>query len=101
MASILYIDRLSPDTAKTLGQSLNNALTYGLGLMVGFFLNGTLYAHIGSFGLFQASSLIAAAGGCCFTAFSGPPAGDGEGKRFPLDTLPRLIIIVNSESQIT
>lgn len=69
MASILYIDRLSPETAKTLGQSLNNALTYGLGLMVGFFLNGTLYAHIGSFGLFQASSLIAAAGGVLFYGF--------------------------------
>jgi PPP family 3-phenylpropionic acid transporter len=72
MASILYIDRLSPETAKTLGQSLNNALTYGLGLMVGFFLNGILYERIGSFGLFQASSLIAAAGGLLFYFFEAP-----------------------------
>jgi PPP family 3-phenylpropionic acid transporter len=44
MASILYIDQLTPNSAKTLGQAVNNAVQYGLGLMVGFFLNGYLYA---------------------------------------------------------
>jgi PPP family 3-phenylpropionic acid transporter len=86
MASILYIDRLSPADAKNLGQAVNNSLTYGLGLMAGFFLNGYLYGVLGTAGLFQTSALIAAAGGGLFTAFqvlerrgsaggvTGPPA---------------------------
>ena len=61
MASILYIDRLAPEASKTLGQAVNNALTYGLGLMVGFFLNGWLYETLGSFPLFLISAVIAAA----------------------------------------
>jgi PPP family 3-phenylpropionic acid transporter len=69
MASILYMDRLSPPDAKNLGQAVNNALTYGFGLMVGFFINGALYGSTGSFGLFQLSSLIALAGGVGFAAF--------------------------------
>ncbi len=69
MASILYMDRLSPPGAKNVGQAVNNALTYGLGLMVGFFINGALYARLGSFGLFQISAWIALAGGAVFGAF--------------------------------
>lgn len=69
MASILYMDRLSPTDAKNLGQAVNNALTYGLGLMAGFFVNGALYGRMGTFGLFQASTLIALAGGAVFAAF--------------------------------
>jgi len=69
MASILYIDRLSPGDAKNLGQAVNNSLTYGLGLMVGFFLNGYLYGMIGSWGLFHVSSLIAAAAGALFGVY--------------------------------
>ena len=63
MASILYIDKMAPQTSKTIGQAVNNAVTYGLGLMVGFFLNGYLYEKIGSFALFSISCLIALAGG--------------------------------------
>jgi PPP family 3-phenylpropionic acid transporter len=70
MASILYMDRLAPAGAKNLSQALNNALTYGLGLMVGFFFNGYLYGATGSFGLFQASALIAMTGGLLFAAFT-------------------------------
>ena len=66
MASILYIDRLAPEKAKTLGQAVNNALTYGLGLMVGFFVNGYVYEITGSFTLFLMSSLIALAAGLVF-----------------------------------
>jgi len=66
MASILYIDRLAPEKAKTLGQAVNNALTYGLGLMVGFFVNGYVYEITGSFTPFLMSSLIALAGGLLF-----------------------------------
>ena len=79
MASILYMDRLAPAGAKNLGQALNNALTYGLGLMVGFFINGYLYGVTGSFGLFQVSALIAMTGGLLFAAFHalGRPSGGG------------------------
>jgi PPP family 3-phenylpropionic acid transporter len=66
MASILYIDRLAPQQAKTTGQAVNNAVTYGLGLMVGFFINGYLYEIMGSFALFGLSSLIAVGGGLLF-----------------------------------
>ena len=69
IASILYIDRLTPDKAKTLGQAVNNAVSYGLGLMVGFFFNGYLYEISGSFTLFMISSLIALAGGVFFGGF--------------------------------
>jgi len=69
MASILYMDRLSPPDAKNLGQAVNNALTYGLGLMAGFFINGALYGAMGGFGLFQVSAWIALAGGTAFGVF--------------------------------
>ncbi|MEJ2473149.1 MAG: hypothetical protein P8Y74_04595, partial [Desulfobacterales bacterium] len=51
---------------KTVGQAVNNAVQYGLGLMVGFFINGFLYERIGSAGLFVMSAGIAAAGGALF-----------------------------------
>ena len=66
MASILYIDRMMPPQGKTLGQAANNAAQYGLGLMVGFFLNGYLYERIGSGALFAVSALIALIGGVLF-----------------------------------
>ena len=69
MASILYIDLLSPDKNKTLGQAVNNAATYGLGLMVGFFLSGYLYENMDTSFLFIISSLIAIAGGVLFKGF--------------------------------
>jgi PPP family 3-phenylpropionic acid transporter len=70
MASILYIDRLSPDRNKTLGQAANNAVQYGLGLMIGFFLNGYLYGRIGSFALFALSGVLALVGGLIFGGFA-------------------------------
>jgi PPP family 3-phenylpropionic acid transporter len=66
MASILYIDTLAPEEAKTTGQAVNNAVTYGLGLMTGFFLNGWLYERLGSAPLFLVSAAIALAGGLLF-----------------------------------
>jgi PPP family 3-phenylpropionic acid transporter len=68
MASILYIDRMAPEDAKTLGQAVNNALTYGLGLMVGFFLNGYLYEITGSQPLFLVSAGIAALAAVIFAS---------------------------------
>jgi PPP family 3-phenylpropionic acid transporter len=69
MASIIYIDRWTPDKTKTLGQAVNNAVQYGLGLMVGFFLNGYLYEHTGSSALFAASSAVALVGGLIFGGY--------------------------------
>jgi len=63
VSSILYIDSLTPDEGKTLGQAINNAVTYGLGLMVGFFINGYLFETLGTFTLFMISSFIALSGG--------------------------------------
>lgn len=66
IAGILYVDRLTPDGSKTLGQAVNNAVTYGLGMMVGFFLSGWLYDAVGAPFLFLASAGIAAAGAILF-----------------------------------
>jgi MFS transporter, PPP family, 3-phenylpropionic acid transporter len=68
MASILYIDALAPKETKTIAQAANNAVTYGLGLMVGFFISGALYEHIGSEALFAISGMIALLGGALFQA---------------------------------
>ena len=68
MASILYIDRLTPENAKTFGQAVNNAVTYGLGMMVGFFVNGYFYETIGASALFVFSALTALAGGLILMA---------------------------------
>ena len=77
MASILYMDRLAPPGVKNMGQAVNNALTYGLGLMVGFLVNGALYGKLGSFGLFQMSAGIALAGGAAFGVFQWREGGSG------------------------
>jgi PPP family 3-phenylpropionic acid transporter len=69
MGSILYVDRLAPEKAKTFGQAVNNALTYGFGLMIGLFVNGYLYEATGSFVLFLMSSIIALAGGLMFQVY--------------------------------
>ncbi len=69
IASILYIDSLTPDNSKTLGQAVNNALTYGLGLMVGFFVSGVLYERVGAFNMFLVSSLIALVALAIFAGF--------------------------------
>jgi len=66
MASILYIDELAPPRSKTIGQAVNNGVTYGLGLMLGFFLNGYLYERLGSAALFPISAAIAFSGGLLF-----------------------------------
>jgi PPP family 3-phenylpropionic acid transporter len=63
VASILYIDELTPNKAKTLGQAVNNAVTYGMGIMSGFLLNGYLFDIIGARPLFVISGALALAGG--------------------------------------
>lgn len=66
VASIVYIDRLSPEGGKTVGQAVNNAATYGLGLMVGFFISGLIYDWLGAWAMFLFSGLIALAAGGLF-----------------------------------
>ncbi|MFZ3046318.1 MAG: MFS transporter [Desulfatirhabdiaceae bacterium] len=63
MASILYIDRMSSETSKTLGQAVNNAVSYGLGLMAGFFMSGYLFEIVGARMVFIISGCIALTGG--------------------------------------
>jgi PPP family 3-phenylpropionic acid transporter len=63
MASILYIDTMAPQDAKTTGQAVNNAVTYGLGLMAGFFLSGFLFDRVGASYLFYVSGMIALTAG--------------------------------------
>jgi MFS transporter, PPP family, 3-phenylpropionic acid transporter len=79
MAGILYMDQLAPAADKTLGQALNNAVTYGLGLTVGFFVSGALYEPGNSAPLFLFSAVTALAGGIVFYGFHRlvPDAGRG------------------------
>lgn len=63
IASILYIDMLVPTEAKTFGQGINNAVSYGLGTTAGFLISGYFFDIAGSSGLFVFSSMTAIAGG--------------------------------------
>jgi PPP family 3-phenylpropionic acid transporter len=69
MASILYVDQLVPKEVKTLGQGINNALTYGLGLMIGFYISGNLYENFGTPFLFAISAILALLGGMIFIGY--------------------------------
>ena len=62
MAGILYIDKMTPMNRKPWGRP-SNAVTYGLGLMVGFFINGYAFERVGPAPLFLISAAIAAIGG--------------------------------------
>jgi PPP family 3-phenylpropionic acid transporter len=69
MASVLRIDELMPAEAKTIGQAANNAVTYGMGMMVGFFGSGLLFGPLGSHALFAVSGATAAVGGIVLVVF--------------------------------
>jgi len=74
MAGILYMDELAPAADKTLGQAVNNAVTYGLGLTVGFFVSGALFDANNTAPLFLLSAFAALAGGLLFTGYHRRPA---------------------------
>lgn len=76
MASILYVDKLSPKESKNLGQAVNNSVTYGLGLMMGFYLNGWLYEHVSVFVLFLFSAGVAVIGGIVVSGWVRLPRSD-------------------------
>lgn len=69
ISSILYIDAISHPDVKTFGQAINNAVTYGLGMMTGFFLSGYFYETIGTYQLFFFSACIAIVGGILLMGF--------------------------------
>jgi MFS transporter, PPP family, 3-phenylpropionic acid transporter len=68
VASILYIDAQTPRESKTLGQAVNNAVTYGFGIMAGFLFNGFFFDTIGAFRLFGISAVLAFCGGALLLA---------------------------------
>jgi PPP family 3-phenylpropionic acid transporter len=61
ITSVIYMDELSPSGAKTMGQSINNSVQYGLGMMAGFFLSGYLLEKAGGGIAFLVSSGMAIA----------------------------------------
>ena len=69
MASILYTDHWAAVESKTLAQAVNNAVTYGFGLMAGFFFSGLIYQRMGAGAMFALSALFALAGGVIFSGF--------------------------------
>ena len=63
IASLLYMDKISPKKSKTLSQAANNAITYGLGMTIGFVFNGFLYEKTTCSIMFLISSIIALSAG--------------------------------------
>ena len=61
IACILYIDKLTSKETKTFGQIVNNATSYGLGMMCGFIINGLFFKQYGE-KLFIFSSITALTG---------------------------------------
>ncbi|MDP2646231.1 MAG: MFS transporter [Desulfobacterales bacterium] len=62
IAGIIFMDSQVPEGAKTLGQAVNNAVTYGFGLTVGLLLNGYFFEILGASGMFLISAGFALAG---------------------------------------
>jgi len=63
IAGILYIDRCMSENTKTTGQAVNNAVSYGLGLMTGSFINGYLFEAVGTHHAFIFSAIVAVLAG--------------------------------------
>lgn len=66
ITSILYMDQVMSQDSKTVGQAVNNSLTYGVGLMTGFMLSGFFYARLPLPTLFAINALIALGAGAIF-----------------------------------
>ena len=63
IAGILHMDRCMPDETKTTGQAVNNAVSYGLGMMTGSFINGYLFEWVGTYYSFLFSAILSFLGG--------------------------------------
>lgn len=84
VTSIIYMDQLSSREAKTVGQSLNNSVQYGIGMMAGFFLSGCLYETAGTAFAFIVSSGISAAAFLIMLIYHINPLGRVREPRAPL-----------------
>ena len=62
------MDKLTPKEAKTMGQAVNNAVTYGFGIMAGFLFNGYFFDILGAPMLFVISAGMAFCGGMLLAA---------------------------------
>lgn len=62
IASIVYIEKLIPESARTTGQAVNNSMTYGAGLAVGGVVSGYLYELVSAPVAFYAMSGVALLG---------------------------------------
>lgn len=80
MTSILLMDTLVAPSAKTMGQTILNSVSYGLGMMMGFLINGWGFEKIGG-GMFYFSSLIALSGGLLSCKLKLPPESGPEGSK--------------------
>ena len=69
IASLLYMDKISPKKSKTLAQAANNAITYGLGMTIGFLFNGFLYEKTTCSVMFLISSITALSAGIILLSF--------------------------------
>jgi len=58
IAGIIYMDRCMPDSTKTIGQAVNTAFSYGLGMMTGSFINGYLFEWVGTYFSFLFSAFL-------------------------------------------
>lgn len=65
---ILYIDKLTSKETKTLGQIVNNSVSYGLGIMIGFIVNGVFFKEYGA--LLFIFSTVTALTGCLILLIS-------------------------------
>lgn len=77
IACILYTDRVSTPGNRTVAQVANNAVSYGLGMMVGFLLNGWFYDRYGAH-LFLMSAGIALVGAVLIHLSTAPLKGSGK-----------------------
>lgn len=73
IACILYMDQLSTPQNRTVAQVANNAVSYGLGLMIGFLINGWLYDRYGA-NLFLMSAGISLCGAALIHYTTAPAA---------------------------
>lgn len=71
MTTILFMDNLVERGAKTTGQTILNASSYGMGLMAGYLISGFGFALWGS-GMFFVSAFMAFIGGLCTLALCNP-----------------------------
>jgi len=63
IAGILYMDFWMPDETKTIGQAVNTAVSYGLGMMTGSFINGYLFEWVGTYHAFLFSAIVSLVAG--------------------------------------